>query len=300
MKDKISKPNIMLKEVNDDNLSKIIKLSETLTESQKNCVAPNVVSFAQAYFADTPWFRGIYLDEVPIGFVMLETFNKDLPEEDQPSAYLWRYMIAKDYQNKGYGSQILNQIIDFFTKQGYRTMYTSTVMEEPESPYNFYIKYGFTDTGKQEEGEQVLKYDFPNQMELVSSQKKYIPLIPLIDTLTIWTCQFEKMKDFYSNALGFIIKEDHADKIEFENNGIRFFLCQCKKDHQAQGITEHSQNIELSFPCEDPEDVDKSYNMLLENGATPVSSPQDIENQRIALFKDPDGNMHKIFADIES
>lgn len=296
-----SKPKLMLKEVDYDNLFKIIKLSDTLTESQKNCVAPNVVSFAEAYFADTPWFRAIFLDDVPIGFVMLETFSRDLPEEDQPSVYLWRFMIAKDHQNKGHGSRVMDLVIDFFQKQGYHTMYTSTVMEEPESPYNFYIKYGFTDTGKQEGGEQVLRYEFPKRSEYAPPKRTKTPLIPIIDSITIWTHQFEKMKNFYRNVLGFVLKQDHTDKIEFENNGPSFFICKHEDNSQSQALSGPLKNIELSFPCEGPEDVDTSYGILIENGAIPVSPPENNDkNQRIALFKDPDGNIHRIFADIES
>lgn len=43
----------------------------TVSDEQKNFVAPNAVSIAQAYFSKAAWFRAIYADETPVGFVML-------------------------------------------------------------------------------------------------------------------------------------------------------------------------------------------------------------------------------------
>lgn len=35
-------------------------------------------------------------------------------------------------------------------------------------------------------------------------------------------------------------------------------------------------------------------------GATPIQAPQNMPwNQRTALFSDPDGNIHEIFAELE-
>lgn len=57
------------------------------------------------------------------------------------------------------------------------------------------------------------------------------------------------------------------------------------------------QAFELAFPCEDPNDVDESFTQLIRGGATPIHEPQNMPwNQRTALFADPDGNIHEIFA----
>jgi len=60
------------------------------------------------------------------------------------------------------------------------------------------------------------------------------------------------------------------------------------------------QSFELAFPCENPNDVDESFVQLVKLGATPIHKPQNMHwNQRTALFADPDGNIHEIFADIK-
>jgi len=147
---------IHLVELNKDNLFEVIKLYDTLSEYQKKCVAPNSISIAQAYVNPQAWPRVIYVDDTMIGFVMISTHDEDIPKEDQPSYYLWRFMIAYPFQHNGYGKTVLDLIIDKARNEHQSYLYTSCEMEG-DMPYQFYIKYGFIDTGIND-GEQVLKY----------------------------------------------------------------------------------------------------------------------------------------------
>ncbi len=72
---------------------------------------------------------------------------------------LWRFMIAKDYQNKHYGSKVLDHIISLGKEEGHTLLMTSCAMGKV-SPYKFYMKYGFTDTGiTDDDGEQSLSLE---------------------------------------------------------------------------------------------------------------------------------------------
>jgi diamine N-acetyltransferase len=156
IKEDMNMPVISLRTVDNDNFDLVVKLSETLSDYQKKCVAPNMVSLAQAYVnIDHAWPKAIYQDEEVVGFVMLSLFDPDIPKEDWPAYYLWRFMMAKDHQQKGYGKQVLDLIVDKCRKDGIRYLYTSCEIEG-EQPYGFYIKYGFIDT-KENDGEQILK-----------------------------------------------------------------------------------------------------------------------------------------------
>lgn len=146
-------------DIDADNLSEICRLSDTLTDSQKKCVASNAYSIAQAhYYPEKAWLKGIYLIDgsEAIGFIMFDLVADDLPEVDRPGVYLWRFMMKYEYQNKGYGRECLDLLSERFVKEGKKTMYTSCVKEEKDSPYNFYIRYGFVDTGFVDDNEQVL------------------------------------------------------------------------------------------------------------------------------------------------
>ncbi|MFA5493043.1 MAG: GNAT family N-acetyltransferase [Bacteroidales bacterium] len=146
---------IHLKELDKNNLFEVIKIHDTLTEYQKRCVAPNVVSIAQAYVNPQAWPRVIYHDTEIIGFVMISLHDEDIPKEDQPSYYLWRLMIKKDAQNHGFGKKVLDIIVHKAKEEKQKYLYTSCEMED-SMPYKFYIAYGFIDTGLND-GEQVLK-----------------------------------------------------------------------------------------------------------------------------------------------
>lgn len=124
-----------------------------------------------------------------------------------------------------------------------------------------------------------------------------------ISLVTIWTNNIEKMRKFYCEVLGFQVKNDLGGYVEFENEGVRFAICmrEAMYDYSDEYKRQASgQAFELAFPCESPEDVDTSYNRLITNGAIPVHKPENMPwNQRTALFADPDGNIHEIFADLE-
>ncbi len=149
---------IHLKKVTPKNFTDIIKLSDTLSEYQKKCVAPNMASLAQAYVNQKrAWPRAIYLGSKPIGFVMIALWDDDIPKEDWPAYYLWRFMIASPYQKKGYGEQVLNMLVEKCKKDGIKTFYTSCEMIG-DQPYQFYTRYGFKDTGIND-GEQILRME---------------------------------------------------------------------------------------------------------------------------------------------
>ena len=147
---------IHFREITEENVFKVIKLSETLDDYQKTCVAPNAISLAEAYVSKRAWPRAIYHHDELVGFIMLALHDDDIDINDQPSYYLWRFMIAKEHQNKGYGKAALDLIIEKAKNEGQKYLYLSCETEG-DMPYKFYIKYGFIDTYIKVDGEEVLK-----------------------------------------------------------------------------------------------------------------------------------------------
>jgi diamine N-acetyltransferase len=137
----------------------ICQLSESLTPQQRKMVADNAVSIAQAHFSQQAWMRAIYMDETPIGFIMIH-FGSDYEDGiDCPGAFLWRLMIAGPSQGLGYGKEALDFLILHLKAQGYRELYTSCELGEG-SPMVFYQKYGFEPTGDFYDEEPELVYRF--------------------------------------------------------------------------------------------------------------------------------------------
>jgi diamine N-acetyltransferase len=141
---------VSFREITEETVVPICKLSDTLSEAQKKMVAPNAISIAQAHFNQYAWFRAIYADDSPVGFIMLY----DNPEE--PEYFLWRLMIAGPYQGMGFGKRAIELLVDYVrTRPGAKELNVSCG-EGEASPEEFYTKLGFKRTGEMADEEVVM------------------------------------------------------------------------------------------------------------------------------------------------
>jgi len=141
---------IEIVEISADNLSQILNLS--VHDHQKDQVASNAYSVAQGHYSNVAWFRGIFSKDTPVGFVMLEV------DASKNNFWIWRFMIDKNHQGKGYGLLALEKVIDFFkTETNAQAVYLSYVPKDTDGPEGFYKKMGFMETGDVDEGEIVMK-----------------------------------------------------------------------------------------------------------------------------------------------
>ena len=147
---KESNPQISLREITKETLRDITRLK--VSPEQERLVATNAESIAEAYFSpDIAWFRAIYADDTPVGFLMLE----DNATEGQ--YYLWRFMIDARYQRRGIGQRALELLFEYVkTRPGASVLYTSCVPGEG-SPGPFYERMGFVYTGEEDSGEFVMR-----------------------------------------------------------------------------------------------------------------------------------------------
>jgi diamine N-acetyltransferase len=138
---------VTLREITEDTVRAICDLSKTLTEVQRTHVADNAVSIAEAHFSKYAWFRAIYADETPVGFLMLYIGPDDEQEGEPTVWFLWRLMIAGPYQKFGFGRRALEQIFDMARSEGATELITSCVPGE-DGPEGFYQRLGLVRNGK--------------------------------------------------------------------------------------------------------------------------------------------------------
>ena len=146
---------ITLVPVNDDNKEAILALS---VREDQPFVATNKTSLRQAEEtnAEYPGVArpfGIYADNKLVGFCMF-AFDPEAKDPDD-RYWLWRFMIDKNEQGKGYGQAALQEIIRYFKDNGADMLYLST---EPENELGLHIyhKAGFRETGIISDDEAVL------------------------------------------------------------------------------------------------------------------------------------------------
>ncbi len=117
---------------------------------QERFVAPNAVSIAEGSFTPGAWFRAIYADETPVGFVMLER------SPETHGYVLWRFMIAAPYQRSGYGRRALELVVaEVRQADPAATELMTSWVPGDGSPEGFYLGFGFEPTGEIEDGELV-------------------------------------------------------------------------------------------------------------------------------------------------
>ena len=114
---------IRLEKINDDNVYEILNLR--VNKEQKHFVAQNIYSIVHAYLALTSGKQafpfGIYLGKKPIGFLMIGYDIMDEKTKADPncgwfirnSYIIWRLMIDRRYQGKGYGRAAMQLALDF-------------------------------------------------------------------------------------------------------------------------------------------------------------------------------------------
>jgi diamine N-acetyltransferase len=142
---------VSLRDVTGDTVRVICRLD--VGDEQKHFVAPNAVSIAEAYFEPKAWFRAIYADETPVGFLML------YDDPDEPLYFLWRYMIDVRYQKLGFGKKAMDLLLEYVrTRPGAKEMTLSCHPGE-DGPEPFYRRYGFVLTGRMLGDEAEMRID---------------------------------------------------------------------------------------------------------------------------------------------
>ena len=140
---------VSLREITQATLWPILELK--VAPEQEQFVANNAVSIAQAHFSDRAWFRAIYADDTPVGFVMLHD------DPDKPEYFLWRLMVVAEHQGKGFGRRAVERLLDYVrTRPGAKELLVSYVPGDG-CPEPFYRTLGFEPTGQIDGGEVVMR-----------------------------------------------------------------------------------------------------------------------------------------------
>ena len=141
--------SVTLREITEETLGAILGLQ--VGEHQRKFVADNARSLAQAHFSPYAWFKAIYADETPVGFVML------WDDPDKPEYYLWRLMIDARYQGSGFGRRAVELLIRHVRTQPNASELLTSAIQTDGGPQGFYERLGFELTGDYEEGEAVMR-----------------------------------------------------------------------------------------------------------------------------------------------
>ena len=147
----MSSERVTLRRVTSENYLQVLRLK--VKPEQSGYVATNAGSIAQAKFHDGAWYRAIYANETPVGFVMLSI------KPDEPEYFLWRFMIGAEHQRKGYGRRALQLVVEHVVATTDAKEFLLSYKDGELSPVGFYEACGFTATGEIDDGEHVMRMD---------------------------------------------------------------------------------------------------------------------------------------------
>lgn len=141
---------VELRKITKDNLEDVLNLK--VSENQQAFVSSTASSLAQAYvYRETAFPFAIYADNTLVGFIMLGYY------EARKQYTLWKFLIDKNHQNKGYGREALKQGILYLKDRfGAREIYTGVALGNESAKY-LYSSIGFKETGLIEDNMEEMK-----------------------------------------------------------------------------------------------------------------------------------------------
>ena len=154
---------LKLKKINRNNIGEILELE--VFDNQKSFVATNNSSILEAYIAITDnndvFTFGIYNDDTPIGFLMVG-FDVNSDDEDAPKIAkgnynIWRLMIDKKFQGKGFGKKAMDLALDFINTFPCGTAKYCWLSYESDNEVarELYKSVGFVETDEKD-GEEIV------------------------------------------------------------------------------------------------------------------------------------------------
>jgi diamine N-acetyltransferase len=144
---------ITLQPVTIENWRALIKLK--VKEDQNHFVASNLYSIAEAQFGfeeEGHWDFypfGAYVGDEPVGFVMY-CFNFN---HSRFQAFIMRLMVDEKFQGKGYGREIMAQVLVVFRANEQIKNVGISYEPENEGARKLYASLGFVEPGEIMDGE---------------------------------------------------------------------------------------------------------------------------------------------------
>lgn len=142
---------VELREITKNNLEGILNLK--VSKTQEEFVSSTAHSLAQAWVCrETAFPFAIYADNTLVGFIMLGYY------ESRNQYTLWKFLIDKQHQNKGYGREALKQGIAYLREKfDAKEIYTGVALKN-EKAKHLYLSVGFKETGSVEDNMEEMRF----------------------------------------------------------------------------------------------------------------------------------------------
>jgi len=155
----VSTVTVTLRQITEANLQSVLALRTTQDQERFVSTVADSMAEAAANPQGSPWYRAVYADERPVGFVMLSWDVEPQPPHINGPWFLWKLLMDSRYQRLGYGQEVVRQVVGLIRAHGATELLTSYVPGAGD-PAGFYARLGFVPTGDVDpDGEILLRLD---------------------------------------------------------------------------------------------------------------------------------------------
>jgi diamine N-acetyltransferase len=152
-------PSIELREITDANRDDVVAIHAGPGQGRFVSSVADSLEEAAEQPEGSPWYRAVYLDGGPVGFVMLSWDVTPQPPDIIGPWFLWKLIVDERHQGGGIGRAIVEEVVRLIRAEGATELYTSHVVGEG-APDGFYERLGFVPTGTFDpQGERILRLD---------------------------------------------------------------------------------------------------------------------------------------------
>ena len=110
--------------------------------------------------------------------------------------------------------------------------------------------------------------------------------------LMIFVTDLALAKQFYCDALGFRLRSEDAQSLEFEQEGCQLIAFKCRRNGSIDNYSEVARSVFVFQVAS----IDKALTEMRNKGVRFLhSEPAENNFSRYAAFTDPFGNVHEIY-----
>ena len=151
--------DVTIREIREANLQAVLALGVGPTQERFVGTVADALRDADEIPEAKPWYRAVYADDEPVGFVMLSWDVTPDPPRIIGPWFLWKLLVDEQRQGEGFGREAVRLVSEVASANGAHELLTSCVPGD-HGPEAFWRRMGFGRTGEYDEnGEPILMLD---------------------------------------------------------------------------------------------------------------------------------------------
>ena len=146
---------VSLREITDENRDAVLAVRVAPAQERFVGTVAGALGDAEAIPEGNPWYRALYADDRPVGFVMLSWNVAPDPPRIIGPWFLWKLLIDERHQRRGYAREAVRLVADILRANGATELLTSCIPGD-DGPEPFYRRIGFVPTGDLDESGEIV------------------------------------------------------------------------------------------------------------------------------------------------